>query len=73
MHVYNTIIVLKEILPVLPLAAVCDNLPKESPVTLLHHHLTVYQLLVHVLHVAGPKRNSATMHLMCIISEPKLN
>ncbi|KAG0709059.1 hypothetical protein DFH29DRAFT_890327 [Suillus ampliporus] len=35
------------------------NLPKESPAALLlHYPLTVYQLLVHVLHVTGPKRNS---------------
>ncbi|KAG1739706.1 hypothetical protein EDB19DRAFT_1978101 [Suillus lakei] len=35
------------------------NLPKESPAALLlHYPLTVYQLLVNVLYVAGPKRNS---------------
>ncbi|KAG1867854.1 hypothetical protein DFJ58DRAFT_714335 [Suillus subalutaceus] len=35
------------------------NLPKESPAALLlHYPLTVYQLLVNVLQVTGPKRNS---------------
>lgn len=35
------------------------NLPKESPAALLMHYpLSVYQLLVHVLHVTGPNRNS---------------
>ncbi|KAG1725126.1 hypothetical protein EDB19DRAFT_1948274 [Suillus lakei] len=35
------------------------NLPKESPAALLlHYPLTIYQLLVNVLYVAGPKRNS---------------
>ncbi|KAH7924881.1 hypothetical protein BV22DRAFT_1012344 [Leucogyrophana mollusca] len=35
------------------------NLPKDSPTALLMHYpLTVYQLLVHVLHVTGPARNS---------------
>jgi hypothetical protein len=36
------------------------NLPKESPAALLlHYPLTVYQLLVNVLHVTGPTRNSS--------------
>jgi len=35
------------------------NIPKESPAALLMHYpLSVYQLLVHVLHIAGPNRNS---------------
>lgn len=35
------------------------NLPKESPAALLMHYpLSVYQLLVHVLQVTGPRRNS---------------
>ncbi|KAG2146546.1 uncharacterized protein EDB93DRAFT_1104316 [Suillus bovinus] len=36
------------------------NIPRESPAALLlHYPLTVYQLLVNVLQVAGPKRNSS--------------
>lgn len=36
------------------------GLPMESPAALLMHYpMTVYQLLVHVLHVAHPSRNSA--------------
>ncbi|KAG1801405.1 uncharacterized protein HD556DRAFT_1438436 [Suillus plorans] len=36
------------------------NIPKESPAALLlHYPLTVYQLLVNVLQVAGPKRSSS--------------
>lgn len=54
------------------------NLPKESPAALLlHYPLTVYQLLVNVLHVTGPKRNSATsrqaLHVHYIGAEVELN
>jgi len=54
------------------------NLPKESPAALLlHYPLTVYHLLVNVLHVTGPKRNSAAsrqaLHVHYIGAEVELN
>lgn len=47
------------------------NLPMESPASLLMHYpLTVYQLLVHVLHVTHPSRNSAERRQMLNIHYP---